>query len=75
LLLTLFNIEGVLHYGIAGNVNSKFQIGDVTIPQYWAHTGLWHWQVHTQVASIILIFPNSVDNILAWEWVWGIPKH
>ncbi|KEH27142.1 bark storage-like protein [Medicago truncatula] len=44
LLLTLFNIEGVLHYGIAGNVNSKFQIGDVTIPQYWAHTGLWHWQ-------------------------------
>jgi len=49
----LFNIEGVLHYGIAGNVNSKFQIGDVTIPKYWAHTGLWHWQVHTQVASIV----------------------
>ncbi|KEH27138.1 putative hydrolase [Medicago truncatula] len=44
LLLTLFNVKGVLHYGIAGNVNSKFQIGDVTIPQYWAHTGLWHWQ-------------------------------
>lgn len=44
LLLTLFNIEGVLHYGIAGNLNSRFQIGDVTIPQYWAHTGLWHWQ-------------------------------
>ncbi|XP_050903371.1 bark storage protein A [Lathyrus oleraceus] len=44
LLLTLFNVEGVLHYGIAGNVNSKFQVGDVTIPQFWAHTGLWHWQ-------------------------------
>ncbi|WJX25905.1 hypothetical protein P8452_14893 [Trifolium repens] len=44
LLLTLFNVNGVLHYGIAGNLNSKFQIGDVTIPQYWAHTGQWHWQ-------------------------------
>ncbi|KAK7272708.1 hypothetical protein RJT34_29493 [Clitoria ternatea] len=44
LLLTLFNVEGVLHHGIAGNANPKLQIGDVTIPQYWAHTGLWHWQ-------------------------------
>ncbi|GAU42943.1 hypothetical protein TSUD_142800, partial [Trifolium subterraneum] len=44
LLLTLFNVKGVLHYGIAGNANSKFQIGDVTIPKYWAHTGQWHWQ-------------------------------
>ncbi|KAK7379991.1 hypothetical protein VNO78_32304 [Psophocarpus tetragonolobus] len=44
LLLTLFDVKGVLHYGIAGNANPKLQIGDVTIPQYWAHTGLWHWQ-------------------------------
>ncbi|KAL5572636.1 hypothetical protein UlMin_022233 [Ulmus minor] len=44
LLLTLFKVEGVLHYGIAGNANPKLQIGDVTIPQYWAHTGLWNWQ-------------------------------
>ncbi|KAG5022009.1 hypothetical protein JHK85_018351 [Glycine max] len=44
LLLTLFDIEGVVHYGIAGNANPKLQIGDVTIPQYWAHTGLWNWQ-------------------------------
>ncbi|XP_061350596.1 bark storage protein A [Gastrolobium bilobum] len=44
LLLTLFNIEGVLHCGVAGNANPKLQIGDVTIPQYWAHTGLWNWQ-------------------------------
>jgi nucleoside phosphorylase len=48
----LFNVKGVLHYGIAGNLNSKFQIGDVTIPQYWAHTGLWFWQVHTKATSI-----------------------
>ena len=45
LLLSLFKVEGVLHYGIAGNANPDLQIGDVTIPQYWAHTGLWNWQV------------------------------
>ncbi|CAN0901533.1 Bark storage protein A, partial [Linum grandiflorum] len=44
LLLTLFNLEGVLHYGIAGNANPEFQIGDVTIPEYWVHSGLWVWQ-------------------------------
>ncbi|TKY44616.1 Bark storage protein A [Spatholobus suberectus] len=44
LLLTLFDEEGVVHYGIAGNANPKLHIGDVTIPQYWTHTGLWYWQ-------------------------------
>ncbi|PNX85843.1 bark storage protein a-like, partial [Trifolium pratense] len=44
LLLTLFDVRGVLHYGIAGNLNSRHQIGDVAIPKYWAHTGEWHWQ-------------------------------
>lgn len=45
LLLTLFEIKGIVHFGIAGNANSNLQIGDVTIAQYWAHTGLWNWQV------------------------------
>jgi purine-nucleoside phosphorylase len=45
LLLSYFKVEGILHYGIAGNANPDLQIGDVTIPQYWAHTGLWNWQV------------------------------
>ena len=45
LLLTLFRVKGVVHFGIAGNANTKLQIGDVTIPHYWAHTGLWNWQV------------------------------
>lgn len=48
LLLSLFKVKGVLHYGIAGNANPKLQIGDVTIPQYWAHTGLWNWQVNKE---------------------------
>ncbi|PSR91788.1 Bark storage protein like [Actinidia chinensis var. chinensis] len=44
LLLSLFEVEGVVHYGIAGNANPSLHIGDVTIPQYWAHTALWSWQ-------------------------------
>ncbi|XP_010540964.1 PREDICTED: bark storage protein A [Tarenaya hassleriana] len=44
LLVNLFRIKGVLHYGIAGNANVDLEIGDVAIPQYWAHSGLWNWQ-------------------------------
>ncbi|KAJ8750687.1 hypothetical protein K2173_015868 [Erythroxylum novogranatense] len=44
LLLSLFRVNGIVHHGIAGNANPQLQIGDVTIPQYWAHSGLWNWQ-------------------------------
>ncbi|CAI9100383.1 OLC1v1037366C1 [Oldenlandia corymbosa var. corymbosa] len=57
LLVTLFNIKGILHFGIAGNANSELQIGDVTIPRYWAHTGLWNWQR----------FGDGTDDELALE--------
>lgn len=45
LLLTLFDVKGVVHYGIAGNTNASMNIGDVTIPKYWSHAALWNWQV------------------------------
>ncbi|XP_006655113.2 bark storage protein A-like [Oryza brachyantha] len=44
LLLTLFDVEGIVHFGIAGNADPDLHIGDVTVPRYWAHTGLWNWQ-------------------------------
>ncbi|KAJ1274973.1 hypothetical protein BS78_05G100600 [Paspalum vaginatum] len=44
LLLSLFNVKGIVHWGIAGNANDDLQIGDVTIPEYWAHLSLWSWQ-------------------------------
>ncbi|KMT18015.1 hypothetical protein BVRB_2g032090 [Beta vulgaris subsp. vulgaris] len=44
LLLSLFRIEGVVHYGIAGNADPSLHIGDVAIPQYWGHLGLLNWQ-------------------------------
>ncbi|KAI3454084.1 hypothetical protein Pfo_010747 [Paulownia fortunei] len=44
LLLSLFTVKGVVHYGIAGNANPSLNIGDVAIPHYWSHTALWNWQ-------------------------------
>ncbi|KAG8067541.1 hypothetical protein GUJ93_ZPchr0005g14881 [Zizania palustris] len=46
LLLTLFDVEGIVHFGIAGNADPDLHIGDVTVPRYWGHTGLWNWQRH-----------------------------
>ncbi|KAJ7973829.1 bark storage protein A [Quillaja saponaria] len=57
LLLSLFKVKGAVHFGIAGNANPELQIGDVTIPKYWAHTGLWNWQR----------FGDGPDNELALE--------
>ncbi|KAF7817130.1 Bark storage protein A [Senna tora] len=44
LLLSIFDVKGVIHYGIAGNANPSLNIGDVAIPHYWAHLTLWSWQ-------------------------------
>lgn len=61
LLLTYFSISGVLHHGTAGNVNDELNIGDVTIPQYWAHTGLWYWQKFGEGADDELDFEEDGD--------------
>ncbi|KAG6494764.1 hypothetical protein ZIOFF_042525 [Zingiber officinale] len=53
LLLTLFDVKGVVHFGIAGNANSDLQIGDVTIPRRWAHTGLWNWQRDMEMVQMM----------------------
>ncbi|XP_059638169.1 bark storage protein A-like [Cornus florida] len=61
LLLSLFKVKGVLHFGIAGNANPQLQIGDVTIPQYWAHTGLWNWQRYGDGPSDELALESNGD--------------
>ncbi|KAK4783654.1 hypothetical protein SAY86_008028 [Trapa natans] len=61
LLLALFNVKGVLHYGIAGNANPSLQIGDVAIPEYWAHTGLWNWQRYGDGPDDELALEDSGD--------------
>ncbi|PKI36626.1 hypothetical protein CRG98_042979 [Punica granatum] len=61
LLVTLFKVKGVLHYGIAGNANSQLEIGDVAIPKSWAHTGLWNWQRYGDGPDDELALESSGD--------------
>ncbi|KAL3746748.1 hypothetical protein ACJRO7_015650 [Eucalyptus globulus] len=61
LLLSFFDVEGVVHYGIAGNANPDLHIGDVAIPQYWAHTGLWNWQRYGQGPEDELALESNGD--------------
>eukprot|EP01018_Ginkgo_biloba_P008040 Gb_28226 [translate_table: standard] len=43
MMVGIFDIIGVVHYGTAGNANNSLSIGDVTIPKYIAYTGSWQW--------------------------------
>ncbi|XP_072960646.1 bark storage protein A [Typha angustifolia] len=61
LLLSLFDVKGVVHFGVAGNANPDLQIGDVTIPLYWGHTGLWYWQRYGDGAEDELALESSGD--------------
>uniref|UniRef100_A0A2P2KAN0 Bark storage protein A n=2 Tax=Rhizophora mucronata TaxID=61149 RepID=A0A2P2KAN0_RHIMU len=42
-MLDVFDVTGIVHFGIAGNVNNSMSIGDVTVPKQIAHTGIWDW--------------------------------
>ncbi|KAM3685262.1 hypothetical protein ACB098_11G107700 [Castanea mollissima] len=42
-MLDLFDVKGIVHFGVSGNVNDSLSIGDVIIPKQFAHTGIWDW--------------------------------
>ncbi|XP_027163644.1 bark storage protein A-like [Coffea eugenioides] len=43
LLLDIFPIRAVIHYGTAGGADSSLSLGDVLIPTQFSQTGLWDW--------------------------------
>ncbi|KAH9320708.1 hypothetical protein KI387_015347, partial [Taxus chinensis] len=43
MLIDIFDIAGIVHYGTAGNANNSLSVGDVSIPKYFAYTGSWKW--------------------------------
>jgi len=57
-MLDMFDITGIVHFGIAGNVNNSMSIGDVTIPKQFAHTGIWDWlvQIRPCLPSLLHLF-------------------
>ncbi|EOA19032.1 hypothetical protein CARUB_v10007687mg [Capsella rubella] len=42
-MLDVFNVKGIVHFGIAGNINNSMSIGDVSIPKQITNAGLWDW--------------------------------
>ncbi|XP_073150803.1 uncharacterized protein [Henckelia pumila] len=42
-MLDLFNIEGLIHFWISGNLSSSLNIGDVVIPNRFVKASLWNW--------------------------------
>lgn len=59
----LFNIVGVVHFGIAGNANNSLSIGDVTVPKYVAHTGIWEWLKPEDIEETV-----SVGRLLVGDY-------
>ncbi|KAK4279580.1 hypothetical protein QN277_011338 [Acacia crassicarpa] len=42
-MIDVFDVIGILHFGIAGSANDSISYGDVTIPKQFVQTGLWDW--------------------------------
>ncbi|CAL9226691.1 unnamed protein product [Arabidopsis halleri] len=42
-MIDVFNVKGIVHFGIAGNINNSMSTGDVTIPKQITNAGLWEW--------------------------------
>lgn len=42
-LLQVFDVKGVVHYGIAGGTNSSLTVGDVAVPVAFSFTSSWKW--------------------------------
>ncbi|KAK9665816.1 hypothetical protein RND81_14G138500 [Saponaria officinalis] len=42
-LVQVFDIKGIVHYGIAGATNSSMTVGDVGVPDSFAFTSSWKW--------------------------------
>ncbi|CAN8230704.1 unnamed protein product [Cochlearia groenlandica] len=44
-MIDVFDVKGIVHFGIAGNTNNSMSIGDVTIPNQIINAALWDWLV------------------------------
>ena len=47
-IIDVFSVKGIVHFGIAGNINNSMSIGDVSIPKQITNAGLWDWLVYTK---------------------------
>ncbi|ONK58947.1 uncharacterized protein A4U43_C08F1370 [Asparagus officinalis] len=43
ILLDVFDVWGIVHYGAAGSADDSISFGDVSVPKFVAFTGSWSW--------------------------------
>ncbi|KAF7146920.1 hypothetical protein RHSIM_Rhsim03G0222100 [Rhododendron simsii] len=72
ILIDVFDIKGIVHYGTAGSANDSLSIGDVSVPKYVAFTGSWNWkEFHSEEEGLPELkfgaynLPAMGDNLLA----------
>ncbi|GMH09113.1 hypothetical protein Nepgr_010953 [Nepenthes gracilis] len=72
ILLDLFDVVGVVHYGIAGSTNDSLLVGDVSVPNYVAFTSSWNWKEfrskegqQPEIRFGAYNFPWKGENLLA----------
>ncbi|XP_072993396.1 bark storage protein A-like [Typha latifolia] len=44
ILLDVFSVRGIVHFGTAGSANDSISFGDVSVPKFAAFTGSWAWK-------------------------------
>lgn len=71
ILVDVFDIKGIVHYGIAGSTNDSLSLGDVSVPNFVAFTGSWKWkEFHSKKGDSIELkfgaynFPEYGENLL-----------
>ncbi|XP_044482507.1 bark storage protein A-like isoform X2 [Mangifera indica] len=72
ILLDVFDIEGVVHYGTAGSSNDSLSLGDVSVMKYVAFTSSWKWKEFESKKGKLpelkfgaFNFPERGENLLA----------
>ncbi|PSE63954.1 phosphorylase family protein, partial [Acinetobacter baumannii] len=72
LLLSLLRMRAVIHYGRAGSANpNKLGIGDVAVPQQFAHTGFFYWE---KFGGDERSFDRNIANLTFSEYNVGESK-
>ncbi|KAL8533241.1 hypothetical protein ACS0TY_009573 [Phlomoides rotata] len=61
-MVDLFDVYGLIHFGVSGNTNSSLSIGDVIIPKEFANTGLWDWLKPNATVSSTIVAKLDVEN-------------
>ncbi|KAL0927539.1 hypothetical protein M5K25_001715 [Dendrobium thyrsiflorum] len=72
ILLDIFSVRGIVHYGTTGSANDSMSFGDVSIPKYVAFTGSWTWMKfdsETKMANMLSFAaynaPAEGNNLLS----------